>query len=179
MSHGGGMSRAGRTVQAKMPYAVSAADSEHPAPPSELTEEEAEIWRGFVDKMPPDYFAPPTWPMLLNLCHHVYGSRMFTQQIRAHEAELREVQKLANHRLDGKHDASGRRASRREHELLRTIMQLRRGLSAESRTIGFLCNRLKLTQLYDTSNMHKARRCFLNEQRPWDIPEDDLDELPQ
>jgi hypothetical protein len=58
------------------------------------------------------------------------------------------------------------------------MMALSRTQSNESRTIAMLCTRLKLTQLYDASNINKARRAFLATERPWDIPNDD-GELPQ
>jgi hypothetical protein len=32
--------------------------------------------------------------------------------------------------------------------------------------------RLKLTQLYDSTSIHKARRSFLTQQKPWDVPDD-------
>jgi len=87
---GGGYPRHGRTTPRKadplMPFAARPA--EHPLPPQELNEEEAEIWSGFVNKMPPDYFAPPTFPMLVNLCRHVRASRWFARQLQDYEAQL-------------------------------------------------------------------------------------------
>jgi hypothetical protein len=135
-----------------MPFAARSA--EHPLPPQELNEEEAEIWSGIVNRMPPDYFAPPTFPMLVNLCRHVRQSRLFARQLQELEAELP---------LNA--------------ERLRVIMTLSRAQANESRTIAMLCTRLKLTQLYDSTALHKARRAFLTEQRPWDVPADE--ELPQ
>jgi hypothetical protein len=83
-------------------------------------------------------------------------SRWFAAQLRALEEELSRT-------LDEK--------------LLRTQMALSRAAANESRTIAMLCTRLKLTQLYDSTSLHKARRGFLTEQRPWDVPSDE--ELPQ
>lgn len=158
MATGGGISRAGRnTPRPTMP--VAATDAEHPAPPAELTEEEAACWTNIVSRMPPDYFAPPTWPLLVNLCRHIRLSHWFARQMRALEEKLPHV--LDDERTN----------------LLRDIMALSRAQSNESRTIAMLATRLRLTCLYDVSNINKARRSFLAEQRPWDVPNDD--ELPQ
>jgi hypothetical protein len=51
-------------------------------------------------------------------------------------------------------------------QLLRAMMALSRAQANESRTIAMLCTRLKLTQLYDSTSLHKARRAFLTEQKP-------------
>ena len=65
MATGGGISRAGRNTRPTMP--VAATDAEPPAPPADLNAEEAAIWHGIIDRMPRDYFAPPTFPMLIIL----------------------------------------------------------------------------------------------------------------
>jgi hypothetical protein len=62
-------------------------------------------------------------------------------------------------------------------KVLRAMMELSRAQANESRTIAMLSTRLKLTSLYDSTSLHKARRAFLTEQRPWDVPADE--ELPQ
>jgi|SRR5215813_6914944 len=157
---GGGYPRHGRTTRPKADLPFAATDTEHPPAPSELNEEEAEIWRGFVNRMPGDYFAAPTWPMLVNLCRHVRGSRFFARQLRILEEKL-------PHTID-----------EQRTQLLRLMMAVSRAQANESRIITLLCTRLKLTQLYDSTAVHKARRSFLSGQRPWDIPNSD-DELPQ
>jgi hypothetical protein len=158
MATGGGISRAGRNTRPTLP--VAATDIEHPAPPQELTQEEAAIWRSIVDRMPPDYFPVPTHPMLVNLCRHCRQSRWFARQL--HELE----QQLPH-------------AHNEEHtKLLRDIMALSRAQSNVSCTIAMLSTRLKLTQLYDASSINKARRTFLADERPWDVPNSD-EELPQ
>jgi hypothetical protein len=62
-------------------------------------------------------------------------------------------------------------------QLLRDLLALSRAQANESRTIAMLATRLRLTALYDASNINRARRAFLADERPWDIPNDD--ELPQ
>jgi len=157
---GGGYPRHGRTTQPKADMPFAARSAEHPVPPAELTEEEAAIWIGIVNRMPPDYFAPPTWPMLVNLCRHIRLSHWFTRQ-------LRDLEKKLPHALNEEHV-----------KVLRDLMSLSRVQANESRVIAMLCTRLKLTQLYDATSLHKARRGFLAEQRPWDVPNSD-EELPQ
>jgi len=158
MATGGGISRAGRNTRPTMP--VAATDAQHPAPPSELNAEEAAIWRSIVDRMPPDYFPVPTFPMLVALTRHVRLSRFFAHQLQELEAKLAHAD------------------NEERSQVLRDLMALSRAQSDASRTIAMLCTRLKLTQLYDASNINRARRAFLTTERPWDIPNDD-GELPQ
>src|SRR5262249_9314320 len=158
MATGGGISRAGRNTRPTMP--VAATDVAHPAPPEELTEEEAAIWQGIVTRMPPDYFAPPTWPMLVNLCRHIRLSHWFARQLRELEQQLPQAN------------------NEQRTQSLRDIMALSRAQSDASRTIAMLATRLRLTCLYDSSSINKARRAFLTE-RPWDIPNDDGELPPQ
>jgi len=159
MATGGGISRAGRNTRPTMP--VAATDAKHPLPPAELTEEEAACWTNIVNRMPPDYFAPPTWPLLVNLCRHVRLSRWFALQLRELEQQL-------------PHAPNEQRT-----QVLRDVMALSRAMVHQSGIIALLCTRLKLTQLYDASNINKARRAFLATERPWDIPNSDDGELPQ
>jgi len=159
MATGGGISRAGRNTRPTMP--VAATDAQHPAPPAELNAEEATIWCGIVDRMPRDYFAPPTFPMLVNLTRHVRLSRLFARQLQVLEEQLPHAN------------------NEERSQVLRDMLALSRAQANESRTIAMLCTRLKLTQLYDASNINKARRSFLAETRPWDVPNSDDGELPQ
>src|SRR5215472_11517659 len=122
---GGGYPRHGRTTQPKADLPFAATETEHPPPPSELNEEEAEIWRGFVNRMPPTYFPVPTWPMLVQLCHHVRGSRFFARQLRILEEKL-------PHTID-----------EQRTQLLRSMMAISRALTNESRVITLLCTRLR------------------------------------
>jgi hypothetical protein len=157
MATGGGISRAGRNTRPTMP--VAATDAEHPAPPQELNDEEAEIWHGIVDRMPRDYFAPPTHPILVQLCRHIRLSRWFACQMKALEEQL-------------PHARNDERT-----QVLRDLLALSRAQANESRTIAMLSTRLKLTQLYDVAGIHKARRAFLSTERPWDVPNSDEGEL--
>src|SRR6516164_1552072 len=152
MATGGGISRAGRNTRPTMP--VAATDVQHPAPPAELTAEEAACWTNIVNRMPPDYFPPPTWPLLVNLCRHCRMSHWFARQMRECEAQL-------------PHAHNDERT-----QLLRDLLALSRAQANESRTIAMLATRLRLTALYDASNINRARRAFLADERPWDLPND-------
>jgi hypothetical protein len=146
---GGGYPRWGRQTtpkKADLPFAARAADA--PQPPAELSAEEAEIFRSFTDRMPADYFAPITMPLLVSLCRHIRNSRMFARQRQNLEEQL-------SHAPDEK--------------LMRLMMSLSRAQALESNVIAMLCSRLKLT--HSTSLRH-SRRSFLAEQRPWDVPDD-------
>jgi|SRR5262249_15378187 len=143
MATGGGYPRHGRNTPKKPELPFGAIEAEPLAAPAELTAEETEIWRGFVDRMPPNFFAPPVFPILVNLCRHVRNSRMFARQ-------QRELEKLP-HVLDEQH--------------VKLLMALSRAQALESRIIALLSARLKLTPI----TPHRARP---TEQRPWDIPGD-------
>ena len=128
---------------------------------SENAQNSVGAWHGIVDRMPRDYFAPPTFPMLVNLTRHVRLSRLFARQLQALEEQLPHAN------------------NEERSQVLRDLMTLSRAQSNESRTIAMLCTRLKLTQLYDASNINRARRAFLTDERPWDVPNSDEGELPQ
>jgi len=98
--------------------------------------------------------------MLVALTRHVRLSRFFAHQLQELEAKLAHAD------------------NEERSQVLRDLMALSRAQSDASRTIAMLCTRLKLTQLYDASNINRARRAFLTTERPWDIPNDD-GELPQ
>jgi hypothetical protein len=45
-----------------------------PAPPQDMSELEAEVWRSIVDAMPLRYFGRETWPNLRSLCRHTVAA---------------------------------------------------------------------------------------------------------
>jgi hypothetical protein len=49
---------------------------QRPDPPAELSIEQAEVWRAYVDQMPADWFRPEMWPMVCQLCRHQSNSRL-------------------------------------------------------------------------------------------------------
>lgn len=50
-------------------------------PADELTEEEAEVWRLVVNRLPADWFPAETLPMLSQYCRHTVASRRVAQLI--------------------------------------------------------------------------------------------------
>lgn len=44
-------------------------------PPSDLTDEEVEIWHGVVNDQPADWFSPSTVPLLAQYCRHVINAK--------------------------------------------------------------------------------------------------------
>ena len=58
-----------------------------PAPPHELSDEEAEEWRAVVDRLPADWFARETHALLIQYCRHVVTARRIRQLITKLEAE--------------------------------------------------------------------------------------------
>jgi hypothetical protein len=49
--------------------------NERPAPPDELTEEEAEEWRAIASRMPHDWFTRENHPLLAEYCRHIVRAR--------------------------------------------------------------------------------------------------------
>ena len=58
-----------------------------PAPPGELSDEEAEEWIAVVNHLPAEWFTRETYPLLIQYCRHVITARRVRQMITALEAE--------------------------------------------------------------------------------------------
>lgn len=56
-----------------------------PAPPPELTADQAEEWESIVDRLPIDWFPRETWGMLSQYCRHVVAAKRVAQLIEAAE----------------------------------------------------------------------------------------------
>lgn len=56
-----------------------------PAPPSDLTDEQACEWRAVVDRLPAEWFPRETHGMLAQYCRHVIAARRIAQLIGQHE----------------------------------------------------------------------------------------------
>jgi hypothetical protein len=50
--------------------------------PSDLTDEEVEVWLSIVEDMPADWFSPPTVPLLAQYCRHTVASRRIGEMIK-------------------------------------------------------------------------------------------------
>jgi hypothetical protein len=60
---------------------------ERPAPPDELTDEQASEWRAVVERMPADWFPRETWPLLIQYCRHVVTAKRVQQLVENLQAE--------------------------------------------------------------------------------------------
>jgi hypothetical protein len=62
---------------------------QQPAPPAELTIEQAEVWRATVEAMRADWFGRETWPLLSQFCRHVVIARRVAKLIDGTNATIR------------------------------------------------------------------------------------------
>lgn len=72
------MGRRGRTSAAALELVSTTrktADSRRPAPPGDLTSEQADEWRGIVARCPADWFPRETYPLLAQYCRHAVSAR--------------------------------------------------------------------------------------------------------
>jgi hypothetical protein len=81
----------------------------------ELSSEERVQWRNFVRRMPPDWFPPETWPMLVQLCRHICTARWIGECLQEMRAGLCAKDLVADDdvmdrvaRLQSMHDREGR-----------------------------------------------------------------------
>jgi hypothetical protein len=68
------MAQRGRKSAASLSI-VSVLGNERPAPPDELTREEAEEWRAIASRMPHDWFMREIHPLLAECCRHIVRVR--------------------------------------------------------------------------------------------------------
>jgi hypothetical protein len=83
-----------------------------PAPPDQLTDEEAEEWCAVVDRMPADWFARETHALLVQYCRHVIAARRIAQFI----AHLQQEEEL-----DVKGWADALKMQARESQIIATL----------------------------------------------------------
>ena len=78
-----------------------------PKSPIELSDEQAEVWREIVNRMPADWFGPETIPLLVQYCRHVARARRFAYL-------LDEAEKSVHFDCDMYRDCAAARRSRAE-----------------------------------------------------------------
>lgn len=85
------MKQRGRKSAAALAIAQSASDvletHARPDAPYELTDDEANIWRSVIDRMPSDWFGPETYPLLTQYCRHVVRSHRIAQLVQSMESD--------------------------------------------------------------------------------------------
>lgn len=60
---------------------------ERPAPPDDLTDEQAAEWVAIVERMPADWFPRETWSLLVQYCRHIVAAKRVDQLIEALQNE--------------------------------------------------------------------------------------------
>lgn len=72
---------------------------QRPAPTAGLTEEQADVWRSVVNRLPADWFPAETWPLLEQYCRHVVRARrlatLLDQAERSEQFDAKEYRDLA------------------------------------------------------------------------------------
>lgn len=93
--------------------AVALLPAQRPEPPDSLTAEQQEQWREIVNRMPPDWFTPETWPMMIQLCRHISNSRRVGHQLeQIPDSSLEDEEGLARFiKLTSLHDREGKAIS--------------------------------------------------------------------
>lgn len=91
------MGNRGRTSGAALSVVSAAGGAvsvvRRPAPPAELTEEQAQEWRAVVDRLPAEWFPRETHGLLAQYCRHVVAGRRIAQLIeRLEDAETFNVE---------------------------------------------------------------------------------------
>jgi hypothetical protein len=111
-----------------------------PEAPSELSDEGAEEWRNFVNRMPAGYFGREVFPTLVQLCRHVVSARRIDQLIE---------RTTAGDELD-----------------VRDYMELLKAQERETKAIIALSRTMRLTHQANV-NANQSRKTPAIE-RPWD-----------
>ncbi len=57
-------------------------------PPSDLTDEEVEVWSAIVSNEPADHFSPSTAPLLAQFCRHTVSAKRVGELIERDSAQL-------------------------------------------------------------------------------------------
>jgi hypothetical protein len=134
-----------------------------PEPPPELEPPEAAIWRAITGKLPGDWFAPETVPMLKELCRHVRHADDLALDLAATRAGIAAVRDDQTMTMVERLAAIG--------EASKTMERLLRAHGYQSERIGNLGTKLRLTnqaKIPAGSAARKARdETKVDGPRPW------------
>lgn len=75
------MKQRGRKSAGELAVASPVKVHTRPEAPVELTPEQADVWVAVVDRMPADWFADETFPLLCQYCRHTIEARRLAQLI--------------------------------------------------------------------------------------------------
>jgi len=125
-----------------------------PDPPIELTEDEGEVWRVVVNRLPADWFPAETLPMLAQYCRHTVASRRVAAMISSLDEECAKAVK------DGA--AQGEVVLGSAKALDRLLKMQER----ESRCLASLATKMRISQQtqYDKSR----KRGAVAPKKPWE-----------
>ncbi len=123
-----------------------------PEPPAELEPPERVIWRAITSKLPGDWFAPETVPMLQELCRHIRHANDLALDLAAARAGLKALQ-----------DGDGALLTIAERMALmgegsKTMERLLRAHGYQSERIGNLATKLRLTNQAKVPAASAARK---------------------
>jgi hypothetical protein len=144
------MAQRGRKSAASLSI-VSVLGNKRPAPPEELTEEEAEEWRAIAGRMPPDWFTRESHPLLAAYCRHIVAARLLAKDIERFSRFPPEV-RLAS---DG----------------IELYDRLRKMADRESRVITTLATKMRLSQQsrYTENRAATAANRSKTVSKPWEV----------
>ena len=75
------MGQRGRKSSEAFAVAAPVVVQARPAPPLELTAEQADVWQSIVDSMPADWFSTENHPLLIQYVRHTIEARRLAQLI--------------------------------------------------------------------------------------------------
>ena len=81
------MAQRGRRSGASLAI-VTPLDTRRPAPPADLTEAQAAMWRDTVSSVPHDWFGRECFPILAGYCRHVVRARRLDEEIEKRTASV-------------------------------------------------------------------------------------------
>lgn len=141
-----------------------------PDPPPELEEPEQAIWRSITSKLPGDWFAPETIPMLKELCRHVRHADDLALELAATRAGIAAVRADT----EGEKGIPFTMAEKLAMigEASKTMERLLRAHGYQSERIGNLGTKLRLTNQAKVPAGSAARKARDEMKptgvRPWD-----------
>jgi hypothetical protein len=115
---------------------------ERPAPPPELTRDQAAEWEAVVKRLPADWFPRETWPLLSQYCRHVVSLRLISRLVAEYEARPKSKFKVS------------------EYNKILTMQ------NRESRSMANLATKMRLSQLATVDQ--KKQKPAEPAARPWE-----------
>lgn len=137
------MAKRGRKSKAELQAVARTAvveTLERPAPPDDLTDEQAEAWRGVVEPLPAEWFPPETLGLLAQYCRHLVAARRVADMVADYE-------KTKPSQFD-----------------IETYDRLLKMQEREGRALSSLATRMRLTQ---QTRYDKSRKRGTLARRPW------------